>query len=75
MRTLLSQLEIAKKSGPLGAGEKERAEMESVGGSLRATSDFRSPTELVAAAAVEPKTPDIAMCFYDKTKEIGRGSG
>lgn len=61
MRTLLSHDEMARKSGPLGAGEKERAEMESVGGSLRAMSDLRSPTELVVDAAVLPKTPDIVI--------------
>lgn len=34
--------------------------MESVGGSLRATSDFRSPTVLVAAElAVVPNSPDM----------------
>lgn len=67
MRTLLSQLDTARKSGPLGAGEKERSEMLSVGGSLRATSCFRSPTvvEAAALAAAEPKRPDmLADSFY-----------
>lgn len=55
MRTLLSQLDTARKSVPLGvvAGEKARSEMLSVGGSLRATSLFRSPWVCdVAEAAV-----------------------
>lgn len=39
--------------------------MESVGGSLRATSDLRSPTVLVAAVLVAaPKSPDMVLGNY-----------
>lgn len=66
MRTLLSQLEMARKSGPFGAGEKERSEMVSVGGSESATSCLRSPTVLLVVAAAEapPKRVDmVAVCW------------
>lgn len=59
MRTLLSQLEMARKSGPFCAGENDSAEMVSVGGSLSAMSDLRSPTDGVDAALEEPKRPDM----------------
>jgi hypothetical protein len=61
----LSQLATARRSVPLGvvAGEKARSEMLSVGGSLRATSFFRSPcvwdAALDALLAAPPKKPDI----------------
>ena len=61
MRILLSQLDTARKSGPLGAGEKDRDVMVSVGGSLSATSDFKSPRVLVLAAGVLPKMPDMVV--------------
>lgn len=53
---------MARKSGPFGAGEKERSEMVSVGGSESATSFLRSPTVLLVAAAeldAPPKSVDM----------------
>lgn len=59
MRTLLSQLDTARKSGPLTAGEKARSEMLSVGGSESAMSDLRSPTVLLVELDAWPKSPDM----------------
>jgi hypothetical protein len=56
----LSQLATARKSGPLGAGEKAKSEILSVGGSLSATSDLRSPRVGVDDdEAAEPKRVDM----------------
>ena len=63
MRTLLSQLDTARKSVVwFWAGEKARSEMVSVGGSLKAMSPLRSPVVCALeeeAAAALPKSPDM----------------
>lgn len=52
---------MAKKSGPFGAGEKERPEMVSVGGSESATSCLRSPMLVAAALEALPKRVDMII--------------
>ena len=75
MRTLLSQLATARKSGLSWAGEKARSEMVSVGGLLSATSDLISPKALfVVALAALPKRPDMVRARSRVRDSRGEGN-